>query len=280
MPDDGAARLAAGRRARSRRSSPAGTAIRSPSSACIAHAGDAALGARVLAGRGQRRRPRRDDRRSASPSSRQLHPDGLLRRAGAEPPQRRSPTACGCTAGDATWEAEDPYRFPPVLGELDVYLMAEGSHRRIFERLGAHPPQRRRRRRRRLRGVGAECAARQRRRRLQPVGRPPPPDAQARRGRRLGALHPRRRDAARSTSTSCSARDGELLPLKADPVGFAQEQPPATGSRVVGLPRHDWGDADWMARRRERQSARGADLDLRGASRLVAAQGRRPLPHL
>ena len=35
-------------------------------------------------------------------------------------------------------EIEDPYRFPPVLGELDVWLLAEGSHLRPFERLGAH----------------------------------------------------------------------------------------------------------------------------------------------
>ena len=38
-------------------------------------------------------------------------------------------------------EADDPYRFPPVLGEMDVWLLAEGSHLRPFERLGAHPCQ-------------------------------------------------------------------------------------------------------------------------------------------
>ena len=67
-----------------------------------------------------------------------LHPDGFF--AGAIE-QRRQPFAyrLRLTRGDATWEAEDAYRFPPVLGALDVYLMAEGSHRRIFERLGAHP---------------------------------------------------------------------------------------------------------------------------------------------
>ncbi len=32
------------------------------------------------------------------------------------------------TAGNQQWEVEDPYRFPPVLGELDEYLMAEGKH--------------------------------------------------------------------------------------------------------------------------------------------------------
>ena len=33
--------------------------------------------------------------------------------------------------------ADDPYRFPPVLGELDVWLLGEGSHLRPFEALGA-----------------------------------------------------------------------------------------------------------------------------------------------
>mgnify|MGYP000547127896 FL=1 len=35
-------------------------------------------------------------------------------------------------------EVDDPYRFSTVLGELDVWLLAEGSHLRPFERLGAH----------------------------------------------------------------------------------------------------------------------------------------------
>src|SRR3546814_12733696 len=47
---------------------------------------------------------------------------------------------------------------------------------------------------------------------------------------------------------------GRLLPLKADPIAFLQEQPPATSSRVHGLVEHTWGDADWLARR-------GAALD-------------------
>jgi len=32
---------------------------------------------------------------------------------------------------------DDPYRFPPVLGELDVWLLGEGSHLRPYEVLGA-----------------------------------------------------------------------------------------------------------------------------------------------
>jgi 1,4-alpha-glucan branching enzyme len=34
---------------------------------------------------------------------------------------------------------EDPYRFPLVLGEMDVWLLGEGTHLRPFEVLGAHP---------------------------------------------------------------------------------------------------------------------------------------------
>lgn len=36
---------------------------------------------------------------------------------------------------------DDPYRFPPVLGDTDVWLLAEGTHLRPWERLGAHPTQ-------------------------------------------------------------------------------------------------------------------------------------------
>jgi len=44
-------------------------------------------------------------------------------------------------AGDPPWvrDLEDPYRFPLVLGEIDVWLLAEGTHLRPYECLGAHP---------------------------------------------------------------------------------------------------------------------------------------------
>ena len=34
---------------------------------------------------------------------------------------------------------DDPYRFGPVLGEIDAWLLGEGSHLRPFEILGATP---------------------------------------------------------------------------------------------------------------------------------------------
>ena len=38
-----------------------------------------------------------------------------------------------------TAEVEDPYRFPPTLTSYDLHLLGEGTHYRLFERLGAHP---------------------------------------------------------------------------------------------------------------------------------------------
>lgn len=33
----------------------------------------------------------------------------------------------------------DPYAFLPTLGEMDTYLVGEGTHRRLWEKLGSHP---------------------------------------------------------------------------------------------------------------------------------------------
>ena len=33
---------------------------------------------------------------------------------------------------------EDPYRFPPVLSDFDLYLLAEGTRHKTYEKLGAH----------------------------------------------------------------------------------------------------------------------------------------------
>jgi len=36
------------------------------------------------------------------------------------------------------WEVDDPYRFPPVLGDLDLHLIGEGNHFEKYSILGAH----------------------------------------------------------------------------------------------------------------------------------------------
>src|SRR5690606_3183833 len=39
----------------------------------------------------------------------------------------------------ANWEREDPYRFTPSIGETDIYLFNEGTHRNLWNVLGSRP---------------------------------------------------------------------------------------------------------------------------------------------
>ena len=41
--------------------------------------------------------------------------------------------------GNTVVDLDDPYRFPPVLSDFDLYLLGEGTHQRIYDKLGAHP---------------------------------------------------------------------------------------------------------------------------------------------
>jgi len=40
--------------------------------------------------------------------------------------------------GSHQQDIDDPYRFAPVLGDTDIWLLAEGTHYRPYEKLGAH----------------------------------------------------------------------------------------------------------------------------------------------
>ena len=95
--------------------------------------------------------------------------------------------------GRSTFELDDPYRFLPTLGELDLHLAGEGRHEELYAKLGAHLREHGRHRGYRLRRLGAGRALGQRRRRLQRLGRSPAPDALARKRRDLGAVRPRPR---------------------------------------------------------------------------------------
>ena len=41
--------------------------------------------------------------------------------------------------GKCQLELEDAYRFPPILSDLDLHLLGEGTHVHLYEKLGAHP---------------------------------------------------------------------------------------------------------------------------------------------
>ncbi|MDX1687249.1 MAG: 1,4-alpha-glucan branching protein GlgB [Candidatus Promineifilaceae bacterium] len=152
------------------------------------------------------------------------------------------------------WQQEDVYRFGPTLSDYDEYLMAEGTHIFVYEKLGAHimnltPP-------------GDEEAVRGVRfavwapnaERVSVVGRFNQWD---------GRRHPMRRhvDSGIWELFIPGLDQGELYKYeiksyyqgyvvnKADPVGFFSEMRPKTASIVWDVDRYRWQDDDWMEAR-------------------------------
>jgi len=48
------------------------------------------------------------------------------------------PVRYRCRGHGGEWWVTDPYSFGPVLGPMDDFLIAEGTHFRLFDKLGAH----------------------------------------------------------------------------------------------------------------------------------------------
>ena len=48
------------------------------------------------------------------------------------------PVRYRCRGQGSEWWVTDPYSFGPVLGPMDDFLIAEGTHFRLFDKLGAH----------------------------------------------------------------------------------------------------------------------------------------------
>ncbi len=48
------------------------------------------------------------------------------------------PVKYRCRANGAEWWLTDPYSFGPVLGPVDDFLINEGRHYRLFDKMGAH----------------------------------------------------------------------------------------------------------------------------------------------
>ena len=66
-----------------------------------------------------------------------VHPEGLFvaRVAGR---RARFRYRLRVSWGDVEQEFDDAYCFPPVLGDLDVHLLVEGTHLDSYRKLGAH----------------------------------------------------------------------------------------------------------------------------------------------
>ncbi|MFO0567809.1 MAG: 1,4-alpha-glucan branching protein GlgB [Polyangiaceae bacterium] len=151
------------------------------------------------------------------------------------------------------WERGDPYRFLPSLGEVDLHLIGEGNHRKLWQALGAN-----------IRTIDGET------------------------GTAFSVWAPNARRV--SIIADFNGWDGRLMPMrslgssgiwelfvpgvgegalykyeiktqegglrfKADPMAECAELPPGTAS-VVTRSRHVWFDQKWMTERRTSDATR------------------------
>jgi 1,4-alpha-glucan branching enzyme len=133
--------------------------------------------------------------------------------------------------GEQEIEFEDAYRFPPVLSDFDLYLLGEGNHLRLYDKLGAHPVE--------MEGVHgvAFVVWAPNARRVSVVG-----DFNLWDGRRH-AMRVRGNGwweifvpgakAGDKYKYEIVTRNGALLPLKSDPCAAFAEMRPSTASIVV-----------------------------------------------
>nr|WP_211248578.1 1,4-alpha-glucan branching protein GlgB [Paenirhodobacter enshiensis] len=180
-----------------------------------------------------------------------------------------------------TWDFDDPYRFGPVLGAIDEYLIGEGTHRRLWEVLGAHVITHEG-----IRGVHfavwAPSALR-----VSVVGGFNNHDGRRHQMRRRGVtgvweIFVPGLQAGEAYQYEILGANGEICPLKADPVGFGAEHPPAKASLVRELGLHPWGDGAWIKDRKALNEIH-APISVyevhAGSWRRVAEEGNRSLSY-
>jgi 1,4-alpha-glucan branching enzyme len=154
------------------------------------------------------------------------------------------------TYGDQTYRVDDPYRWLPTLGEIDLHLIGEGRHENLWQVLGAH-----------VRSYDTPGGA--------VVGTSFAVWAPSAAGVRVegdfdywsGRAYPMRSlgssgvwelfipevgDGARYKFQILGA--DHVWRDKADPMAFATEAPPATASRIY-TSTYEWDDDSWLGQR-------------------------------
>lgn len=147
-----------------------------------------------------------------------------------------------------TYEQHDPYAYPPLLSEYDLYLFSEGKHLHVYEKMGAHL--------REVDGVKGVNFA---------VWAP-----NAQRVSVTGLfnqwderMHPMIRHENSGIwelfvpgleewtiyKFHIKSHHMGYTAEKTDPYGFHFEMRPKTGAVVVDLSTYEWQDADWMEQR-------------------------------
>jgi 1,4-alpha-glucan branching enzyme len=146
----------------------------------------------------------------------------------------------------SSWEMDDPYRFLPTLGDLDLHLIGEGKHRELWRRLGARVIEHQ--------GVGGVAFAvwAPNARGVHLVSDANGWDDRIQPMRSLGGsgvweLFVPNIGAGTKYKFQVVQADGRRV-LKADPLARSTEAPPQTAS-IVEENLYQWGDGSWLSRR-------------------------------
>ncbi|MEU2574080.1 1,4-alpha-glucan branching enzyme [Streptomyces anulatus] len=179
----------------------------------------------------------------------ELHDDGDGFFSGVLPVPEAPAYRLEVAYDDNTIEVEDPYRFWPAIGELDLHLIGEGRHEELWRALGAEPMEHQ--------GVAGTrftlWAPNARGVRI--TGDFNYWDGTGFPMRSLGSTGvwelflPGVGEGTLYKYDICRP-DGSHT-VRADPMARRTEVPPATAS-IVTASHHEWQDADWMAHRGDR----------------------------
>jgi 1,4-alpha-glucan branching enzyme len=187
-----------------------------------------------------------------------IHPDGLFEAVFPGEPEffsyRLLITLHGTDGSTPLrYEIDDPYRYSPVITDFDLHLFNEGTHLRLYEKLGAQMIEHEG-----TRGVAFAVWA-PNAERVSVIGSFNQWD---------GRRHPMR---PRGTSGVWEIfvpglQQGDLyrfeiktryqgyMAVKSDPFAFATELRPLNASVIWDLSGYRWGDGYWMAARKQTQS--------------------------
>ncbi|MFD4220713.1 1,4-alpha-glucan branching enzyme [Streptomyces griseus] len=179
----------------------------------------------------------------------ELHDDGDGFFSGVLPVPEAPAYRLEVAYDDTTVEVEDPYRFWPAIGELDLHLIGEGRHEELWRALGAEPMVHQ--------GVAGTRFTlwAPNARGVRVTGDFTYWDGTGTPMRSLGSTGvwelflPGVGEGALYKYDICRP-DGSHT-VRADPMARRTEVPPATAS-IVTASHHEWQDADWMTHRGDR----------------------------
>jgi 1,4-alpha-glucan branching enzyme len=153
------------------------------------------------------------------------------------------------------WTIVDPYSFGPVLGPMDDYYVAEGTHLRLYDKLGAHPVTHE--------GIAGVLFAvwAPNAKRVSVVGDFNRWDGRRhvmrhRAGAGLWEIFIPELEPKTVYKFEIIGAQGTLLPLKADPLAFQSELRPKTASVIASPEPFVWSDAPYLTARSQKDQRR------------------------